>query len=441
MMTPHQLLNETESLCPVCLEKIPARIVAHEDCVYLAKTCRVHGDFQTVIWRESAEHYRQWADAAGFHPGVDEAASSNCPSGCGLCSQHCQGTASAAIMTTSRCNLRCPFCFTNAGEEPYDPGLEEIRRMFVHLWTASGNCPVELCGGEPTLRDDLPRILEIGREIGFDHFQINTNGLRIAEEDAYLRRIKQGGAAVIYLQFDGVDDDVYRRLRGRALLDEKVRAVRRCAEEKIGVVLVPTLVQGMNLNQVGEIIRFAKEQGPSVRGVFFQPASYFGRHPGPPGDDERLTIPDVLKAIEEQTDGELPRSCFVPPTCEHPHCSFASASLRVAGRLAPTTRFQPSQPGANPLQHAQQYTKRFWRYPEDSDRAGEPASTFNAALQRLCRDSFFVSGMAFQDVWNIDLERLRHCCLHIVSGEDRLIPLCAKYVTSADGTRLYPGMG
>jgi hypothetical protein len=175
--------------------------------------------------------------------------------------------------------------------------------------------------------------------------------------------------------------------------------------------------------------------------VFFQPASYFGRHPGPPGDDERLTIPDVLRAIEEQTGGELPRSCFIPPTCEHSHCSFASASLRVNGRLAPVTRFQPSQPGADPLQHARQYTKRFWRYPEDPDRASEPASTFNAAFQRLCQDSFFVSGMAFQDVWNIDLERLRHCCLQIVSGEDRLIPLCAKYVTSSDGTRLYPGMG
>lgn len=435
------ILNETESLCPICLKKVPAQIIELDNCIYMAKTCRIHGDFQVIIWRESAEHYQKWVDFAGYSSVNTGTASANCPLNCGICPQHCRGTASAAIMTTSRCNLRCPFCFTNAGDETYEPDLGEIRQMFANLWTASGNCPVELCGGEPTLRDDLPQMISIGREIGFDHFQINTNGIRIAEDITYLRRIKQAGATVIYLQFDGVNDEVYQLMRGQPLMDKKVQAVRNCIEEKMGVVLVPTLVQRVNLNQVGDIINFAKEHGPSVRGVFFQPASYFGRHPGYPGDDERLTIPDVLKAIEEQTAGELPRTCFIPPSCEHPHCSFTSFLLRVNGRLVPTTHFQPRQSDTDPLQHTRQYTKHFWRYPDDPSSRREFSSPFNTALQQLCQDSFFVSGMAFQDVWNIDLERLQHCCLHIVSGRDKLIPLCAKYITSTGGERLYPGMG
>jgi len=136
---------------------------------------------------------------------------------------------------------------------------------------------VQLSGGEPTIRDELPTIIVTGKEIGFYHIQVNTNGIRIAQDKEYLERLKESGADLIYLQFDGVSDDVYRTIRGRNLFDLKVRAISNCAEVKIGVVLVPTVIPNVNLHQLGEIVQFAKKWIPTVKGIHFQPVSYFGQ--------------------------------------------------------------------------------------------------------------------------------------------------------------------
>ena len=176
-----------------------------------------------------------------------------------------------------------------------------------------GICPIQLSGGEPTLRDDLPEIVALARKIGFDHVQVNTNGIRLAQDADYGQALKDAGTTDFFIQFDGLTDDVYTRIRGAELLRLKLRAIERCAELKIGVILVPTLVRNCNEKQIGSIIRFAKEWIPTVKGVHFQPMAYLGRYPTSPRNEDRILIPEILNAIEEQTAGELTVENMVPP--------------------------------------------------------------------------------------------------------------------------------
>ena len=175
-----------------------------------------------------------------------------CPWDCGLCPEHRQHTCTALIEVTQRCNLRCAFCFANAGTgDSKDPDLHTIKLWYERLLSAGGPYNIQLSGGEPTLREDLPEIIALGRSLGFSFIQVNTNGLRLAERKSYAKELKDAGAASIFLQFDGIGDPTYKTLRGRPLFHEKKLALEHCAEYGLGAVLVPTLVPGVNIHEIG----------------------------------------------------------------------------------------------------------------------------------------------------------------------------------------------
>jgi hypothetical protein len=185
--------------------------------------------------------------------------------------------------------------------------------MLQTVLDRGGVCPLQLSGGEPALRDDLPQIVALARRMGFDHIQVNTNGIRLAQDAGYGQSLRDAGVTDFFLQFDGLTNEVYSRIRGAELLSLKLRAVERCAALKVGVILVPTLVRGVNDRQIGNIIQFAKKWIPAVKGVHFQPMTYLGRYPYSPRNEDRVLIPDILLAIEEQTSGELRVENMLPP--------------------------------------------------------------------------------------------------------------------------------
>ena len=136
----------------------------------------------------------------------------------------------------------------------------------------------------------------------------------------------------------------------------------------------------------------------------------------------------------------------MPPVCEHPHCSFSGFFILMEdGRLLATTHLQPRQINEDGAEHSRRFAKQYWRFVEEDDVQFYPLSQyeptpFGSFFQHLQRKYLYISGMAFQDVWNIDLERLKRCCIHIVTVTGKMVPLCAKYLTSVDGQRLYPGI-
>ena len=452
-----QLLREheaslTASVCPICLRRIEARRVTEGDDIYLVKSCVDHGTFRTILWR-GLPSFHAWGgnrrDAA-TPPVCATTVDRGCPFDCGLCPDHRQQTCCVVLEVTRRCNLSCPFCFASAGGSGDDVPLEEITSRCEALRGCGGPFNIQLSGGEPTVREDLPQIVSRIRSAGFPFVQLNTNGLRLAADAAYASALKAAGLSCVFLQFDGLSEDVYLRIRGRNLMEAKLAAIRNCAASELGVVLVPTLVPGVNTAQIGDIIRFAISQMPAVRAVHFQPVSYFGRYPRQPDDSGRITIPEVLRAIEQQTAGAMRVPHFLPPSAENAWCSFQGKFVIGDNGVAAPVTAPPSCCGSSAgfvqlgaggdAQRARKAVARQWAFPEISAPnlpAGISVGSLDAVLERGQR-TLSISGMAFQDAWNLDLARLRDCFVH-AAGKGRLVPLCAYNLTASDGRALYRG--
>jgi 7,8-dihydro-6-hydroxymethylpterin dimethyltransferase len=421
--------------------------------VYLTKVCETHGVFEAILWRGEPA-YETWVRPKT--PTTPETpftqVERGCPFDCGLCPDHRQQTCTALLEVTQRCNLSCAFCFASAKPDRFqktcqvsDPDLATIEGWYRSLLRSGGPCNVQLSGGEPTLRDDLPAIVALGRALGFDFIQVNTNGLRFARDPAYVASLKDAGLTSVFLQFDGTDDAIYTTLRGRPLLAEKEAAIAACAEHGLGVILVPTLAPGINTHVIGDIVRFALAHAPTVRGVHFQPVSYFGRIPLLPDDAARITIPEVIRALEAQTNGLVKVAQFIPPGCENALCSFHGNFVILAdGRLFGWTRHQPKTCGCQPkpaeegAAEARSFVAHQWAAPESFTSSDGPSlGGWDEVLERAKTHTFSISGMAFQDAWTLDLERLRDCCIHIVAPDGRIVPFCAYNLTARDGRTLY----
>ncbi len=344
-----------------------------------------------------------------------------------------------------------------------DPSLKQIEGWYRRLLTVAPGCNVQLSGGEPTLRDDLPQIIRLGRALGFPFLQLNSNGLRIGREDGYARRLAEAGLRMVFLQFDGVDDVVHRALRGEALLSTKDQAIARCAEAGLGVVLVTTVVRDVNLQQLGDILSFALEN-PAVRGIHLQPLALLGRYPDAwLRAASRVTLPDAMRALAEQSAGRIRLEELAPGDCEHALCSFSCEYLRrddgtllalARGDSPVRVRGTAGAPAAThaAATHKAAHVARRWSGAASAGAgccgslpgrplAGEtPAGDqWDGILRQIHDDTFSVSGMAFQDAWTLDLQRLRRCYLHVMAADGRLVPFCAYNLTAADGHGLAGG--
>ena len=173
------------------------------------------------------------------------------------------------------------------------------------------------------------------------------------------------------MQFDGVDDAVYEKLRRRPMLEVKKRAIEQCGRYGIGVTLVPVIVPGVNTEQIGDIIRFAIQRSPYVRGVHFQPVSYFGRIPELPADDDRYTLDELLEAVVSQSGGLIKEEQIAPSCCDHPMCGLHGDFIVMPGdKLMPLTNYSgktEAEPegegcccGPDPAEKNREFVGRRW---------------------------------------------------------------------------------
>jgi 7,8-dihydro-6-hydroxymethylpterin dimethyltransferase len=459
----------TQSLCPVCLKILPAQHIERERRVYLEKACPQHGSFTTLVWDgpPAIELFYQNRSAVTRLPGwrsVDQ----GCPLDCGLCVAHRQYGCIVLLEITRRCNLNCAVCFAGAGPgSSVDPALAQIDQWYTTAKNSGPGVIIQISGGEPTLRDDLPEIVALGRARGFEFIQLNTNGLRLAAEPDFVKKLAEAGLSSVYLQFDGTRDEIYRAIRGRDLFTIKQAAIENCAQNQIGVVLVPTLVPPVNSGDIGNILRFALARSPQIRGVHFQPLSYFGRFPLTPPEKARFTLPELMRGIESQSAGLFKASQMQPPNCENALCSFhCNYVILPGGRPQPLSRAAkssaccPSQSDIDSrIPRTVDYVAKQWRASETAATKfspgfashgfqGQPvvpkvsppetvALSLDQFLELAHHNSFTLSAMAFQDAWNVDLKRVQDCCIHVAAPDNRLIPFCLYNLTNTQGQALY----
>ena len=252
----------------------------------------------------------------------------------------------------------------------------------------------------------------------------------------------------MYLQFDGLDDAVYRTLRGRDCLALKEAAIEACGRAGLGVVLVCTLVRGVNDGQVGDLLRFALSRGGHVRGLHFQPVSSFGRFPWDMGDAPRITLPELMVCLEKQSRGMVKASHFHAPSCEHPLCSFSAVYARNGDNTlgepvgaaccsggTSTVESPRVVDNAEGSRASRAFTAAHWASPRKESSLNDAFSRFLARSGAERR--FTLSAMAFQDALSLDVERVRGCCIHVVAPDGRMIPFCLYNLTSFDNISLY----
>lgn len=422
---------KTWSVCPICMKRLPADRVAIGNEVFLRKSCDEHGSFETIIWRGYSD-INEWI---GNHniPFTNEP---QCPDNCGLCEDHQQKTCCVLLNVTDNCNLNCEFCLANQCNGKEDITFEEVRKSLLKI-IDKGKTLVQLSGGEPTTRNDLPEIIRVAKQAGAKYVQLNSNGIRLSEDKEFVKKLADAGLSFVFMQFDGTENQIHQKLRNRPLLEVKQKAIDNCAEFNIGVTLVPTLVRGVNTQNIGEIIRFAISQSPKVRGVHFQPVSYFGRTPKLPTNDERFTLDELVFEIQKQTEGMIKADDLLPSCCDHPLCGFhGDFVINQNHKIAPLSKrgnatsscCDPSAADKN-----REFVARRWQRPAFSDsnldsKVGN-LQDMEYFLNRLKTHGFTITAMAFQDAGNIDFSRLRKCSFHVYDKE-RFVPFCAYYLSS-----------
>lgn len=424
------VIRNTRSVCPVCLENLPARLVREQDGqIIIERACKDHGFFSAPVWRGKLD-FGQWTQ---YSEPLSQDAGAHCPENCGICGEHEAGTCCCLLEVTRRCNLRCRFCFANGGTPDEDPSLEELKTAIRDIVRQCGQPLLQLSGGEPTLRDDLPELVRYAKEAGCSYVQVNTNGIRLAREPEYAKRLKDAGLDIVFLQFDGTREEIYETLRGRPLLETKLQAIHNCSDLRIGVTLVPTVVRGVNDDNLGELIAFARSMVPGVRGIHFQPVSYFGRYPDLPQAAQRYTLDELMADISDQAG--IPVTSFMPSRCDHPLCGFhANFLVEPSGGLRPLSSITHSAKSRGCAKDNREYVARHWiRHPQEPEPAGNLSEEmdFDTFLYRIRHESLTLSAMAFQDATNLNIERLHRCTLHVYNN-GKVKPFCANYLTAME---------
>lgn len=468
---------KTLSLCPTCLKKVEAEVFEEDGEVIIKKECEEHGKFRDIYWSDSElyEKYKKYEYIGDKLKNTNTERKYGCPFDCGLCPSHVSTTVLANLDVTNRCNLNCPICFANANRTKmiYEPSLEEIKHMMVNLRNENIPCPaIQFAGGEPTLREDLPEIIRTAKELGFVHIQIATNGIKLQNVE-YIKKLREAGLSTIYLQFDGLTEKSYLTARGKNLLPVKLKVIESCRKADFrSIVLVPTLVKGVNDDQIGDIIRFAAKNMDVVRNVNVQPVSFTGRIDENKRFEQRITIPDFVELVEEQTNGEILKEDFYPvpsvvpmslfvelwgnrPTVKlssHQHCGAATYVFVENEKLIPITRFidvegfiellnEISQEIKEPhkltkTERAKIILKITKRLPSLVEHSKAPSNVKlietiirilkgdNNALAKFHYDSILVGCMHFMDPYNFDTRRVQRCVIHYATPDGRIIPFC-----------------
>jgi hypothetical protein len=332
---------------------------------------------------------------------------------------------------------------------------------------------IQFSGGEPTLHPRFLDCLRAARDLGFSHLQIATNGLRFAQEPDFAKQCEDAGLHDLYLQFDGLSDDIYEQTRGRKLWALKQRAVEAVSRTDMKIVLVPTLVRGVNDHQVGGIVHYALAHINTVAGISFQPVAFCGRIAAEERLAKRYTLSDLAHDISSQTGLTDPYRDFFPLSCVqpftrlvnalrdqptinltcHPHCSLGTYMFMGRdGRAVPIPAFIDLPPFLADMNRLAEKTEggrsrllakaaSFQKLYKHWRPAGAPAGmsftdllhTLNGMIdkkvgrgegEKKTFKSLMVAGMHFMDAYNYDTARARRCVIHYSTPDARLYSFC-----------------
>ncbi len=483
----------TDSLCPTCVREARARILSGADDVdilrtsqvgeikahilerdgriVIEKTCPVHGTFTDTL----AINPEFLSRIERRFPGRDLPAVTD--------RLHDHGTSSikygrGSVLTidlTNRCNMMCDPCFMDANQVGYvhELTLDEVKQLLDDAITIKPRrqMSVQFSGGEPTLSPIFLESVAYARQVGYYSAQAATNGIRFAQDADFATKASEAGLRIAYLQFDGIGEEANSHRKVGNLFDVKLRAIENLHRAGIDVCLVATIVNTINNQQVGRIIKFAVENCDKISFVSFQPVSFTGRDEDI--DDRtrharRYTLSHLAEDVKAQTGAFEPLRDWFPlsavgafsdvtdllqgPGQEwgtmkcgcHPNCGVGAALMvsKKTKEWAPLTRFINADrmledarvitdagrgPFLTRLQTVLSLLRNYQpaeapkglslldlirKFDKQSGGAlggvGEPADGNRKGDEWLL---LFVAGMWFQDLWTYDFRRTEMCII------------------------------
>ncbi|MBW2456687.1 MAG: radical SAM protein [Deltaproteobacteria bacterium] len=480
--------RETDSLCPECVKdvreqvlsgeldwrdlveehpgEIKATIRERDGRIVMEKTCPTHGDFDDVISIDPAFSAR----IESLFPGRDVRTCSDGLHNHGASSVRYGRGGVLTVDLTNRCNMMCETCFMDSNQVGYVHELdwEEITKILDDSATVRPRrqMSVQFSGGEPTLSTHFLDAIRYARKVGYFAVQCATNGLRFAQEPGFAKKCHEAGLRIAYLQFDGVTNEANSHRKIANLYDVKLRAIEELSAAGIDVILVVTVIGGMNDDQVGPIVEFAVENADKITVISFQPVSFTGRDEDVSLEvrrKQRYTLSHLARDVAAQSGYSDPLRDWFPlsslspfgDVCDlidgtsktwgqlkcgcHPGCGVGTILLvnKQTKRAVPLTDFldvdgvlqdmsRIFDAGKNATWTKAQLVASILRH-FDPERAPEGFHLHTLLKQFLSQTGvahageedaeqfdwrvLFVAGMAFQDVFNYDFRRTEMCII------------------------------
>jgi len=472
------LPKNTLSLCPECLSVIPATEYEKDRKVLLSKECPEHGIFNDIISSDAKLflelekwHFR---DGNGFsNPQVLGA--SKCPTECGICNMHLTHTSVANIDLTSRCNLSCNICFADSNKSLYEPSFDEVYLMLRKLreQKPAACTTIQFTGGEPTIHPNFHDIVRASKDLGFTHIQVASNGIKLSDPE-FAMKAREAGLQYIYLQMDGVTDEVFEQIRGKKLLEMKLKVIESARQAGLRIIFVPTVIRGINHHQLGDLVRLAFKNLDVLTGISIQPIVFTGRYSEEHRMRERYTLTDMIHDVSQQTGitdpyvdwfslnsgtpfvklaEALTGSSVTNHTC-HPHCgAMALLFVDKKSHAVPVTKFFKlfsalqdieTLAGKTENRRIKMFSKlsslnilnkhfisaeapeglTFMKFLQTLDGYADKKYTWTENFRNHAYKTFFIFGMHFMDNYNYDLQRIRRCAVHYSAVDGRLYPFC-----------------
>lgn len=425
MDRPYIFHELTNAVCHTCLRKVEGKILFQNDNVYLQKFCPEHG-IQKVLVGTDVDYYLQLREIrkpSQMPYAFNTPMSRGCPFDCGLCPDHEQHSCLTLIEITDQCNLTCPVCYAGSSPKQKHRSFEQVIAMLDRV-VANEKEPdvIQISGGEPTIHPDFFAILDAARERPIKHIMVNTNGIRLARDRDFVARLAEYMPGFeVYLQFDSMQGEVTKNLRGEDLTKIRQQALAHLNEFGISTTLVVTLKKGLNDQEMGTIIDYALQQ-PCVRGVTFQPVQQAGRLEDFDPATDRLTLSEVRQQILKQH-SLFSAEDILPVPC-HPDCIAMAYALKYKGQVIPMTRLIDPECRGNTIRY-EEFIKLF-----------STAHSPEVAAQLLCclplmpipegmgyQNLFRVIIMRFMDAYDLDIRSVKKSCVHIVTPDaQRIIP-------------------
>ena len=445
-------LTATQSFCQQCdnLNRlVDTHVVTKDNEVYLRKFCPQCGESMVKI--STDYNYYKQCEAYLKQPDLPEKALTKvlrgCPYDCGVCPQHQNHPCLALFNVTDECNMRCNICYYAA-----EPGLgnhrsmEQIVQMLdTLLQTESEPDLIQVTGGEPTTHPQIIEILRFLKKSPVRHLMLNTNGIRIAEDEDFVKALKKLGAGFeVYLQFDSLDAEVLRDIRARDMREVRHKALAMLEKHHISTTIVSVIKKGLNDQEIPQILEFSRKYR-CIRGVVFQPVQEAGRIEAE--GEFRITLSQIRQIIIEDEGNPFSSEDMIPLPCD-PHkigVGYAAKTMGVDSQGSPYANLMPvtgqipketitRQRGTVAFEQDRAFVKTIVETVSLDTAMGENILKDKIKTKLFCCWPGFLSPadmgyenvyriviMEFSDIYNFDTINIKRECNFMIEP-DRVIP-------------------